>query len=111
MTMPISIPRATAALNVGDIFRRCAIGLGRLINQWVAATIARREREANLVVLRNLMDSELRDIGLNRCQIGEGLEEAAKERLLMQRLVRSRCQNAAEPKKARVTRSLVSADE
>ena len=59
--------------------------LARLINGWVAAVIAERERQANLVVLRSLSDRELRDIGLNRCEIGPGLAEAAKTRLQQQR--------------------------
>jgi uncharacterized protein YjiS (DUF1127 family) len=59
--------------------------LARLINGWVAAVIAERERQANLVLLRSLSDRELRDIGLNRCEIGPGLAEAAKTRLQQQR--------------------------
>jgi uncharacterized protein YjiS (DUF1127 family) len=65
-------------------------GLGRLINGWIAAVIAHRERQANLVVLRSLSDRDLRDIGLDRCQIGEGLAEAAK--------ARSRGQQSRHPK-------------
>jgi uncharacterized protein YjiS (DUF1127 family) len=60
------------------------IRLARLLNGWVAAAIAERERHAQLTVLRALSDRDLKDVGLNRCQIGEGLAEAAKER--------SRCQ-------------------
>lgn len=51
--------------------------LANLINDWVAAVIAHREHHANLVVLRSLSDRELRDIGLARGQIGEGLAEAS----------------------------------
>jgi uncharacterized protein YjiS (DUF1127 family) len=44
----------------------------------VAAAIAERERQAQFAVLHSLNDRVLMDIGLNRCQIGEGLAEAAK---------------------------------
>jgi uncharacterized protein YjiS (DUF1127 family) len=40
-------------------------------------------------VLCRFSDRELRDIGLNRCDIGMGLEEAAKFRLQMQQMERS----------------------
>ena len=69
-------------------FRRSArffiVRLARLLNGWVAAAIAERERHAQLTVLRTFSDRDLKDVGLNRCQIGEGLAEAAKDR--------SRCQ-------------------
>ena len=35
-------------------------------------------------VLRSLTDRELRDIGLDRGRIGDGLAEAAKDRALIQ---------------------------
>jgi uncharacterized protein YjiS (DUF1127 family) len=54
--------------------------LARFINGFVANVIAQRERQAQLTVLRSLNDRELMDIGLNRCEIGEGLAEAAKAR-------------------------------
>ena len=56
--------------------------LARFINGLVANVIAERERQAQLTVLRSLNDRELMDIGLNRCEIGEGLAEAAKARSL-----------------------------
>jgi uncharacterized protein YjiS (DUF1127 family) len=58
--------------------------LARFINGFVANVIAQRERQAQLTVLRSLNDRELMDIGLNRCEIGEGLAEAAKVRSLWQ---------------------------
>jgi uncharacterized protein YjiS (DUF1127 family) len=58
--------------------------LARFINGFVANVIAQRERQAQLAVLRSLNDRELMDIGLNRCEIGEGLAEAAKARSLGQ---------------------------
>jgi uncharacterized protein YjiS (DUF1127 family) len=54
--------------------------IGRLINGWVAAAIARHERKAALYVLRRFSDRELKDIGLYRGDLGESLEEAAKYR-------------------------------
>jgi uncharacterized protein YjiS (DUF1127 family) len=54
--------------------------IGRLMNGWIATVIAHREYQANLVILRSLSDRELRDIGLDRSQIGEGLMEAARTR-------------------------------
>ena len=45
--------------------------LARLINRWIAAVIAHREYQANLVVLRGFGDRELKDIGLSRGEIGE----------------------------------------
>jgi uncharacterized protein YjiS (DUF1127 family) len=40
--------------------------LARRINGWIAAVIAHREYQANLVVLRSFGDRELKDIGLHR---------------------------------------------
>ena len=58
--------------------------LARLINRWIAAVIAHREYQANLVVLRHLSDRELKDIGLHRGEIGEALADAARARLQKQ---------------------------
>jgi uncharacterized protein YjiS (DUF1127 family) len=59
--------------------------LARLINTWIASVIAHREYQANLAILRRLSDRGLRDIGLARSEIGEGLAEAAKFRNQMQK--------------------------
>ena len=75
-TTPIADQRST---------RNFARGIFRVINNFVAAVIAEREREANLAILRNLSDRELWDIGLARSQIGAGLAEAAKERARLQK--------------------------
>jgi uncharacterized protein YjiS (DUF1127 family) len=56
----------------------------RLINRWIAARIAYRERQAALAALRRLDDRQLRDFGLYRSQIDFGLDEAAQERSRMQ---------------------------
>ena len=59
--------------------------VAHVINGWIAEVIAQRERQANLCILRKLGDRELRDIGLSRNQIGEGLSEAAKDRAELQK--------------------------
>jgi uncharacterized protein YjiS (DUF1127 family) len=56
----------------------------RLIKNSIAAVIAQRERQATLTILRKLSDRELKDIGLYRNEIGPGLAEAAKTRLMSQ---------------------------
>lgn len=63
--------------------------LGRLIGRWIAALIARHERQAELFALRRLNDRELKDIGLSRGEIDGGLAEAAKARIRMQQGERS----------------------
>jgi uncharacterized protein YjiS (DUF1127 family) len=62
---------------------------GNLINRWIAAVIAHRERQAALVALRHLTDRDLRDIGLCRNEIGDALAERAEERARMQNFRRS----------------------
>ena len=59
--------------------------LAHLINGWIAAAIAQRERQANLYILRKLGERELRDMGLSRNRIGDGLREAAEERAELQK--------------------------
>jgi len=63
--------------------------IGRLLNSWIAAAIAHRERQAGLVALRHLSDRDLKDIGINRCDIGDALEERARARLRIQQSERS----------------------
>lgn len=65
-------------------------GLFRAVNSAIAAIIAQREHQANLTVLRNFSDRELRDIGISRSQIGNGLAEAAKDRIRLQRQLADR---------------------
>jgi uncharacterized protein YjiS (DUF1127 family) len=54
--------------------------LRRLVNDWVAAIIAHRERQAALYALHGFDDRQLKDIGLYRCQLDETLERAAQLR-------------------------------
>ena len=65
-------------------------GFYRAVNNAIAVIIAQREHQANMTVLRNLSDRDLRDIGLSRSQIGNGLAEAAKDRLRSQRQLAAR---------------------
>jgi uncharacterized protein YjiS (DUF1127 family) len=62
--------------------------IGRIINCWTAAAIARHERQAGLFALRQLNDRELKDIGLYRGDIVGNLAEAAKYRIRMQQTER-----------------------
>jgi uncharacterized protein YjiS (DUF1127 family) len=89
MTILNAIPRdamsqTTVQRGAGILLTR----IGRLINRCIAAAIARHERQANLFALRKLSDRELRDIGLYRCDIGEGLAEAARTRIRLQQTER-----------------------
>ncbi len=61
-----------------------------LLNRWVAAMIAHREREAARFVLGHLSDRALKDIGIYRSQIDDGLAEIARRRARLQRSERPR---------------------
>lgn len=63
--------------------------LSRLVNRVIAAAIAHRERQANLVVLRRFSDRDLKDIGIYRCEIGDALVQRAQDRQRMQQSQRS----------------------
>ena len=78
---PFSMPRPLRA------FGRRAF---RVVNNAIAAVIAQREHQAQLTILRQLSDRELRDIGLARSNIGAGLAEAARDRTRSQRLQMAR---------------------
>ena len=62
------------------MIRKVTRRLGRLVNNWIAALIAQREYQAQLSLLRSFSDRELRDMGLDRSQTGEGLAEAGRDR-------------------------------
>jgi len=64
------------------------VWLGGLVDRMVAAAIARHERQAERVALRQLSDRELRDIGICHGEIEHGLDEAAKTRAGLQNLDR-----------------------
>jgi len=65
--------------------RRLGILLSRLVNRWVAGIIARCEREAAGAALRQLDDRELKDIGIDRHQLGDAPTEIARQRMRLQR--------------------------
>jgi uncharacterized protein YjiS (DUF1127 family) len=56
------------------------VRLGRQVNRWIAAAIARRERQAALAALRHFNDRELQDIGIRRYQIGDALADCEQQR-------------------------------
>jgi uncharacterized protein YjiS (DUF1127 family) len=89
MTMLSNIPRYPPATarnrsSVGGFL----VWLRHLVDRLVAAAIARHERQAELVALRQFSDRELRDIGICRGEIDYGLDAAAKTRARLQRLDR-----------------------
>jgi uncharacterized protein YjiS (DUF1127 family) len=69
---------------IGHFFDR----LSHLINHLIAATLAHRARQADIAILRQLSDRELKDIGLTRGEIGEGLAQAVISRIRMQQIER-----------------------
>ena len=86
MTMLNTVPpNATVASAIKRRARFLLKRMGRLLNHWLAAAIAERARQADIIVLRHLNDRELKDIGLTRSDLGEGLAEAARCRIRMQR--------------------------
>jgi uncharacterized protein YjiS (DUF1127 family) len=69
---------------IRSTFRSWLACLARMINGGIASFIARREQQANRVILRHLADRKLKDMGINRNQTGKGLAEAAKGRSALQ---------------------------
>jgi uncharacterized protein YjiS (DUF1127 family) len=63
--------------------------MGHLLNRWIATAIAKRARQEDITFLHHLNDRELRDIGLYRGDLAEGLSEAARNRIRMQQSMRS----------------------
>jgi Domain of unknown function (DUF1127). len=87
MTMFNPTPRHAAP----SIRRRVAVFLvrpGRFVDRAIAAVIAHRQRQANLVALRDLGDRDLKDIGIYRCEIGDALDEREQARQQIQRIQR-----------------------
>lgn len=86
----MTMPNNTSSDSVIPVaFRRSvrflSLRLARRINGWVADMVAKREQQAQLFNLCRLGDRELKDFGLNRLQIGEGLAQAAIDRSRCQR--------------------------
>lgn len=57
------------------------VRLRRALNDWVAAALAYRERQAAIHALRQYDDRELKDIGLYRGQIEDAINEASRMRM------------------------------
>jgi uncharacterized protein YjiS (DUF1127 family) len=70
MTMMTNASNSAATV---PIARKFAAYLGDCINHWLAAWIARQEREAARKALFSFGDRQLRDIGLSRSQIDGAL--------------------------------------
>lgn len=60
-------PALLARLRSG--FARVSRGAKSLLDDWIAASIAHRERKAAIFMLHKLGDRELRDMGLDRGRI------------------------------------------
>jgi len=88
MTMLNTTPRY-AVPTVRGGFANFLARLGCLVNRAIAAVIAHRERQANLVALRHLSDRDLKDIGIYRCEIDDALVERAQDRQRIQQSQRS----------------------
>jgi uncharacterized protein YjiS (DUF1127 family) len=63
---------------------------GHLMNRWIADVIARREQEAARVALCRFGDRNLKDIGVDRCRIGDAGTAIARERTRLQACRQSR---------------------
>ena len=70
MTMITNLPDSSATV---PIARKFAAYLGDCVNHWLAAWIARTEREAARKMLLSFSDRQLRDIGLARSEIENAL--------------------------------------
>ncbi len=91
MSMLNSISESSASpLTIRRSLGAFGRGIFRAVNNAIAAIIAQREHQAQLAILRQLSDRELRDIGLSRSAIGAGLAQAAKDRTRSQRLLQAR---------------------
>jgi uncharacterized protein YjiS (DUF1127 family) len=85
----ITPPHATVALTIQRRASFFLKAVGRTLKRWMAAVIAQRARQADIIVLRQLNDRELKDIGLTRGDLREGLIEATRTRSRMQQSRRS----------------------
>jgi uncharacterized protein YjiS (DUF1127 family) len=77
----ISIPTTSLAAPFGRRGIPLLAGkIRRLINGWIASTIAYHERRAALAALRMLDDRELKDMGLHRGPLDDVIVRAARTR-------------------------------
>jgi len=87
---PAAVRNRSSIANRSRAGRVLVVRFKRLVDHLVAAVIARHERHAAFVELRQLSDRELKDIGIRRYQIGEGHDDAAATRARLQGFDRSR---------------------
>jgi hypothetical protein len=76
MTMLTNVPR-NAAPTVRTAIRVLSAQVCNLVNRWVAAALARRQRQAELVVQRYLRNRDMR-IGVDRYRICDGPARTAE---------------------------------
>jgi hypothetical protein len=77
MTMLINVPHHSAP-TVRTGLRVLSAQFCNLVNYWVAAALARRERQATLVVRRYLRNRDVREIGVYRYKIGDAPAHTAE---------------------------------
>ena len=77
MTMLTNVP-CNPVPTVRTGIRVLSAQFHNLVSRWVAATLARREREAALVVRRYLHDRKVREIGVYRYKIADGVAHSAE---------------------------------
>lgn len=85
----LTTTRSSAATQIRRRFAVLLRRIGRLVDNWVASTIAEFERRAERAALQRLSDRQLKDIGLYRGQIEGALDEAARDRLRQQNAIGS----------------------
>jgi uncharacterized protein YjiS (DUF1127 family) len=95
MRTTMSILNSTSDFSASPVAIRRSLrvfgrGVFRAVNNAIAVIIAQREHQAQLTILRQLSDRDLRDMGLSRSDIGAGLAQAAKDRTRSQRLLEAR---------------------
>jgi hypothetical protein len=77
MTMLTNVPRNPVP-TVRTGIHALSAQFCNLVNRWVAAALARRERQAALVVRQYLRNREVREIGVYRYKIGDGPAHTAE---------------------------------
>ena len=93
MRMTMSLSNAASDFSRSHSMRPPRVvgrGVFRAVNTFVAHIIAQREQQAQMTILRQLSDRELRDIGLARTDVSAGLARAARDRTRLQRLLEAR---------------------
>jgi uncharacterized protein YjiS (DUF1127 family) len=90
MTMLNTVrPNPTTTPAIRRIGRFLLKRIAHLLNHWISAVIEQQARQVDIIVLSHFTDRELKDIGLTRGDLGEGLAEAARCRTQMHQSNRS----------------------